>query len=216
MTQKHSEDAIKTAREVLDQLGDFDEIEPEVHYPVSVPEDRALGEFDCIGYQDNYVHILEVKASLNNLAYGFKQLERGLSHLESQGYDAVGNILVLNPSLASLNKALPELDDFYTDNELHEEWENSNVNAAVGSSVTSDLNTLTEEFVQPEPIPEYDWELLEEQGFVQETSRGLTSSGSLNGYVHRENGRVLHTSPRIEYLVHPSDDLEEVTGASLQ
>ena len=210
MSSGHTIYELEEARGILEMLREFDEVKMEEPISYMDSTNGNKGDFDVIGYNQTEATFLEIKNSLSHLSRGFNQLEKGLSHLEDQGYRAEGYILVLNDDLLDYRNGLNQLPAFYTFETLDCSYKGQNWNV-VSASVSNELDTLLEEDKQVSSVPKYDWELLEARNLVERDGDQYIGTDSLEERLNEVSDTLLHTSPRISYLLHPKDFRGEKT-----
>jgi len=206
----HEFDELDVGRQLISFLGEFDVVRTEEEYFHTGFEEGRKGDFDVIGYSGSETVFLELKSSSNHLSRGFNQLEKGLSHLQRQGYDPEGYILVFDDVLLDYRDALDQLPAFYTFEELNEVYDGGAWNV-VSASVSNDLDALLEEDKNVSRVTKYDWDLLEARNLVERDGDQYRGTESLEERLNEVSDTLLHTSPRISYLLHPKDFRGEKT-----
>lgn len=199
----HSASDLDVGFEVLEELGDFDSIETE---ELIYPDSGGKLDLDFVGYSQENAFLLELKNSLNKLFTGFQVMETGIENLRDQGYQVQCGMLVLDDELLKLREKLNSLPNVYDRDRLYNEWpeENVSINSLIESGICHDIDNLVEECRQPSTIPKYDWELLEQMEWVEETNEAYRATETLEKRL-KNHGGILHTTDRAEYLIHPTD-----------
>lgn len=207
MDYGHSEEDLDIGIGVLEELDDFNSIETE---ELIFPDSGGKLDLDIVGYSGDQAVLLELKNSLNKLYGGFKVLETGINHLQSQGYNVQTGMLILDEELIELRETLENLPSVYDKHRLGSQWkdENTSIESFVSAGICHDINNLPEETREQSIIPKYDWNVLDQMGWVEETREGYTGTEILEKAVE-SHGEILHTTQRQDYLIHPKDYIEK-------
>jgi hypothetical protein len=197
------------ALKLFEELYPEREFEPTVYLPRDIdilPAQRTDTEADVISTNNDELVGCEVKESVAELQKGFKQLNDVYKNAEEFRCDADYKLVVFDDRVLRMKHAIDELPYIFSEDELNHFDDSMKANSFMYSHVLRPFEKVNREVLTDEHhLPVYDFEMLEEEGFIERTGETTYTGTEKAAYLANDSRTWLHPTPRLEFLYHPTE-----------